>query len=206
MNRTFALGAFDVPALLAVVLLAFLAAGVVAVLAWRVQQRTAVVGGAALATLMAGALFLAVTAPDPRRLPTWTLRASHGEDVALAAFAGKPVVLNLWATWCGPCLREMPLLQQAQAARPDLHFVFLNQGEPATKVRAYLSARGMRLRNVLLDERGAMGRLTGEKALPLTYFYDANGKLVDTHVGELSPERLQERLALLARPGAVSAR
>lgn len=205
MNRTFALGGLDVPALLAVVVLALGVAALAAVLARRLHQRTALVGGAALGTLLAGALVLAVTAPDPQRLPRWTLRAAHGEDVAMASFAGKPVVLNVWATWCGPCLREMPLLQEAQAVRPDVHFLFLNQGEPATRVRSYLSARGMRLRNVLLDERLAMGKLAGSRALPLTYFYDAQGRLVETHVGELSPERLQQRLALLARPATAGA-
>ena len=59
-------------------------------------------------------------------MPALSLPAPDGRSVALASFVGKPTVVNLWATWCPPCRREMPLLQQAQAAHPELNFVFVN--------------------------------------------------------------------------------
>src|SRR5699024_2017551 len=72
-------------------------------------------------------------------LPELALEDLSGETVLLTAFHGRPVVLNLWATWCPPCRREMPLLADAQAARPDLHFVFANQAEGPGTIRQYLS-------------------------------------------------------------------
>lgn len=104
------------------------------------------------------------------------------------------MVVNLWATWCAPCRREMPVLQQAQAARPEVHFVFLNQGESAERVLAFLGSQQLPLRNVLLDAHGQAGAQLGHRALPTTLFYDASGRLVDTRVGELSHATLAQRL------------
>ena len=110
-------------------------------------------------------------------------------------------MVNLWATWCPPCQREMPVLQKAQAARPDVHFVFVNQGESAQQVAAYLARSGLQLRNVLLDAKGDAGTALGHRALPTTLFFDAEGRLVDTRLGELSEASLAERLANLPPSG-----
>ena len=126
------------------------------------------------------------------------LLALDGRTVALDAFQGKPTVVNLWATWCPPCRREMPVLQQAQAARADINFVFLNQGESAAKVQAFLATQQLPLRNVLLDGRGEAAAQLGSRALPTTFFFDAGGRLVDTRVGELSHATLLQRLAAIS--------
>lgn len=152
----------------------------------------ATVAGVSLWTC--GALALLATQRGEARLPSLELRTPEGAAVELASYAGKPTVVNLWATWCPPCQREMPVLQQAQAARPDIHFVFLNQGEDAARVQRYLAASGLPLRNVLLDARGEAGAALGHRALPTTLFFDAKGRLVDTRVGELSQASLQQRL------------
>ena len=92
-----------------------------------------------LATLVA----LALPSNDDVRLQAMaqpTLPTLDGKAAALADFKGRPTVVNLWATWCPPCRNEMPVLQQAQAAHADLHFVFLNQGETADKVRGFVAA------------------------------------------------------------------
>ena len=169
--------------------------------AMRKPLAAAIVTGVAVWT--AGALLLDAAAPDGSRLPALELRSVEGNELALAAFAGKPTVVNLWATWCPPCLREMPVLQQAQAERTDVHFVFVNQGERANRVREFLASRQLNLRNVLVDEAGELGRLTGHRALPTTLFYDAQGRLVDTRVGELSHPTLAQRLAALTGARAV---
>jgi thiol-disulfide isomerase/thioredoxin len=57
-------------------------------------------------------------------LPSAELRQVDGRVVNLADFIGKPIVLNAWATWCGPCRREMPMLVEAARANPGVHFVF----------------------------------------------------------------------------------
>jgi thiol-disulfide isomerase/thioredoxin len=124
-----------------------------------------------------------------------TLSSLEGRSVSLADFAGKPTVVNLWATWCPPCRREMPALQQAQAANPDVNIVFVNQGEESPTIVAYLDRQGLALRNVLVDPQSSAGAALGHGGLPTTLFFDAQGRLAGTRIGELSQATLTQRLA-----------
>lgn len=153
--------------------------------------------GCGAALYAAGSVALALSAPANQPLPALTLATLQGQPVALQQFAGKPVVVNLWATWCPPCRREMPVLAAAQQRHPDVHFVFANQGESAQKVQAFLTGDGLALRNVLLDARGEVARHFGHRALPTTLFFDARGVLADVRIGEVSQATLTERLARL---------
>jgi thiol-disulfide isomerase/thioredoxin len=130
-------------------------------------------------------------------MPPLTLSSLQGQPVSLAGFAGKPTVVNLWATWCPPCQREMPVLQQAQAANPDVNVVFVNQGEEAPTIAAFLDRHGLALRHVLVDPQRRTGAALGHRALPTTLFFDAQGRLADTRIGELSQATLTQRLASL---------
>lgn len=114
-----------------------------------------------------------------------------------ALAAGKPVVLNLWASWCPPCLREMPLLQQAQQQYTGVRFLFANQGEDEVLVRQFFRSQPLRLQHVLLDPGGALGREYGSVALPTTLFFDARGRLQTVHLGELSEATLASKLQQL---------
>ncbi|MDP1532892.1 MAG: TlpA disulfide reductase family protein, partial [Rubrivivax sp.] len=127
-----------------------------------------------------------------------SLTSLEGRPMNLAEFKGKPTVVNLWATWCPPCVREMPVLHQAQMERPDVNFVFLSQGESADKVGSWLRARKLPLHNVLIDANKQAGAAFKEGALPTTLFFDAQGRLHSTRVGELSAATLSERLQGLA--------
>ncbi len=133
------------------------------------------------------------------RLPPLVMARLEGGSMALAASAGKPVVLNLWASWCGPCRREMPVLRQAQLDHPHITFIYVNQGESAPTIRAYLARANVRLDNVVLDNDMLAARALGSRALPSTYFFDRKGVLVAQRIGELSAATLAERLALAAR-------
>lgn len=141
------------------------------------------------------ASFLVASTAVP--LPALTLSSLEGRSVSLAGFAGKPTVVNLWATWCPPCQREMPVLEQAQAANPDVNIVFVSQGEDSHTVAAFLDRHGLTLRNVLLDPQRRTGAALGHRALPTTLFFDAHGRLADTRIGELSQATLTQRLASL---------
>lgn len=115
---------------------------------------------------------------------------------------GRPLVVNLWATWCPPCRREMPVLAAAQLQVPGVNFVFANQGEYAVTVQKYLAASQLSLANVLLDPGKKLGQQLGSMALPTTLFYDASGRLVDTHLGALSSASLASKLEKLQAPSS----
>lgn len=121
----------------------------------------------------------------------------QGQAGPLQQYQGRPLVLNLWATWCGPCRREMPVLAHAQQAHPQIQFAFVNQGETAEDVQAFLSNATLALDNVLLDEASDTSALLGVKAYPATLFFDAQGRLQELHVGELTAAGLEHKLRRL---------
>ncbi|ARF87136.1 TlpA family protein disulfide reductase [Burkholderia cenocepacia] len=151
-------------------------AGIVAGLgAWGIAQGT-------LATLQRGA-------PPIAAMP---LQALDSTPVMPAGFVGKPVVVNLWATWCAPCRREMPILEQAQRDHPSITVLMLNQGENAHAVRAFLEQQSLRFDHVLLDPSLHAMHAYGSRGLPTTLFFNAKGELVESHMGELTAARLKD--------------
>ncbi len=139
------------------------------------------------------------------RLPGIALTTLGMQERSLASLAGKPVVLNLWASWCGPCQREMPTLERAQQRYPGVQFVFANQGESVETVQRYLALKGLALDHVLLDRHGQLARHFQQRALPTTFFFNADGTLVDTRTGELSDATLAQRLARWPEAAAAPA-
>lgn len=190
-------GGFSPWAMLAAALLVAVAHG------WRrtALRKPLVLGlaaGAIAWAAMSAALGNFSSPPAGPALPKVAVITLAGETTDLAALAkGKPLVLNLWASWCPPCRREMPVLAAAQQREPGLTFVFSNAGEDAETALRYLNAGGLNLANVVLDPRSELGRAVGSSGLPTTLFYDAQGQLVDTHLGELSAASLASKLALL---------
>lgn len=121
-----------------------------------------------------------------------------GEEIRPAGIRpGQPRVINLWATWCPPCVREMPVLEQAAERYPGVSFIFVNQGEGRARIRGFLEQHELELSNVLLDPGSDLGRRAGGQALPTTLFYNASGELIDTHVGALSRASLRSALEAL---------
>ncbi|HLR81803.1 MAG TPA: TlpA disulfide reductase family protein [Paenalcaligenes sp.] len=118
------------------------------------------------------------------------------ENTVLSAdqYHGKPTVINLWATWCPPCRREMPVLQQAQQRYKDVNFVFINQGERPDQIEKFLEEQGLELQNLWLDEYGLSGQAIDSKGLPSTLFLDGQGRIVNARLGELSAASLQSHL------------
>ena len=158
--------------------------------------------------LFSGALFWLLTSwashlyEQGTRLPSLTLNDARGQPVALESHRGRPLVINLWATWCPPCRREMPVLQQAQHEYPDVTFLFVNQGETPQIVTNFLATTGLNLSHVLFDAGGKLATQVGSMALPTTLFYDADGRLVGSHLGELSRASLHHALQSFADDAA----
>ena len=182
-------------------------AAALAIAAWRCRRPAmaamrrplaiSVASGALAWGVMSAGISLAYD--KPTALPAVALQTLAGAPTTLAALAGgKPMVVNLWASWCPPCRREMPVLAAAQQARADIVFVYANQREDAAAAGAFLDRSGVTLRNVVLDSEAALGKAAGSSALPTTLFYDARGRLVDTHLGELSDASLASKLQKIA--------
>lgn len=174
---------------------------------WRLRQRRALREPFAAAMLAGAMAWLVSGAPallgmkQDKQLPALVLHTLGGKPVGLDTIAqGKPMVVNLWATWCPPCRREMPVFADAQRRERDIVFAFANQGEEEGAVRAYLDGGGLHLSNVLIDRARSVGKAVGSTAYPTTLFYDGSGRLIEAHLGPLSAATLAARLDKLRPP------
>ena len=179
-------------------------AGVVAAMAWLFwKNRKVHLGFIAIfiitvtAVMGTGQLLLQKVQQQYQQYPQVTLTDLQQNPIQLQQFKGKATVINLWASWCPPCHREMPVLAAAQQRETDIQFVLINQGEDATQVQNYLSENQLVMHNVLLDSQGQTAQATGMYGLPSTLFYNANGELVDSHMGEISHAVLAQKLQQL---------
>ncbi|MCF3932940.1 TlpA family protein disulfide reductase [Acuticoccus sp. M5D2P5] len=157
--------------------------------------------GAAVAVLVGlsvWAVTVRLVAPPPIAMPHAPLETLGGETFRLAARTGRPMVVNLWATWCPPCQREMPLLTETAAARDDIAFVIANQGEGGATVRRYLEKSGLSADHIALDRAMSLARHYGVPGYPATLFLAPDGTLAFSHFGEISPESLATALDRLS--------
>lgn len=170
-----------------------------AVLAWHAGRRAALrtplaaAGALALALWAAGSTALGLHRQLP--VPDLALVDLDGRMARLPELAaGRPLVLNLWASWCAPCRVELPALAAAQAAHPAVRFVYLNQGEEAATVQRFLAGLPFTLDGVWLDRRAAAGTAVGSEGLPTTLIFDTDGRLVERHFGVISEGALRRHL------------
>ncbi len=102
-----------------------------------------------------------------------------GEPASIADFRGKPVLLNLWATWCGPCVVEMPSLDALAAREPGVQVLALSQDMNGhQKVDAFFAQREFKKLEPYIDAELSMMSALGISTLPTTILYDANGREV----------------------------
>lgn len=134
-----------------------------------------------LASLMIVSLQQSLTLPD--------ISLTRIEDQSSTTFSehlGKPLVINLWATWCPPCRREMPMFEKAQQQFPEVTILMVNQGEDSDAIARFLKQQGLDINNILLDPHSRSMRELGANALPTTLFFDAEGSMQHAHMGELT--------------------
>lgn len=157
------------------------------------KGRGAILRPLLIAAALTAVTHQAITAALPRPqmlLPVMELLALDGSPVQLAG-QGRVTVVNLWATWCPPCRREMPMMTALAAEMPEVAFIFANQGESAERIFAFLAAENLPLEGMLRDPRGhLMGRLRA-MGLPSTLVFDAKGALVAAQTGEISGSALR---------------
>jgi len=126
-----------------------------------------------------------VEAPEiGKAAPSFQLIDIAGNSVSLSDFQGEPVLLNFWATWCGPCRMEMPYIQEVYDERSESGLVMLaiNIGESLTTVEEFM--RGYNLSfPVLLDMEGNVAERYNIRGIPITYFIDGDGIIRDIQIG-----------------------
>ena len=173
---------------------ALVAVPVAAVYGWKQPQnrrglQLAIGVGLTSAALTVAAL--QVLRPATAPLPDTTLFTLQGEPVPLDQItAGQLSLINLWATWCPPCRREMPVLQAAQSRYPALRILLANQGEKPAPVRRYLTEQALQFDFLMLDPRTSLSQHAGNSGLPLTLLVDAEGNELARHFGALSAASL----------------
>lgn len=178
--------------------------GLVTLLAAAGTAATGVAGVVGIARVAGVAGVAAATAQEPVPLPAspgegrapggeradydWTVRTLEGEAVSLERYRGRPLFLNLWATWCAPCVAELASIE-ALASRPEVAgvaFLLVSPEEPEVVDRF---RRRLGLSLPVLIEGTRMPRAWGLRALPTTWIVDAEGRVALRHRGAADWDR-----------------
>jgi len=143
-------------------------------------------GGIALAQSASGGF--GRIQPRDDAVPAFGFVAEDGTALDQGFLAGRPAVLNFWATWCAPCVEEMPALDRLAAAleRPGIRVLALSQDRGgAAVVRGFYERTGVKRLGIWLDPRGAASRAFGARGLPTTVLVSAGGRIVGWAEGAL---------------------
>jgi thiol-disulfide isomerase/thioredoxin len=132
----------------------------------------------------------------------FTLKDMNGVDVKLASFKGKPIIVNFWATWCGPCRAEIPSLVELQtqygAEGKDIVILGISVDDPIEKLKPYAAQMKMNypvlVGNGRDDVQDAFGPLWG---IPVTVFIDREGRIAKKHSGIASKEQFEQEIKAL---------
>lgn len=141
---------------------------------------------------------------EPMMAPDFIVLDREGEEVSLSDFIGKPVILNFWASWCGPCKSEMPEFEAAyQKYREEIQFMMVNltdgSRETVETAAEYIAGEGYTF-PVFFDTESDAAISYGATSIPVTYFVDAEGHLVAYGSGALSGEILQSGMEMILPP------
>lgn len=167
------------------------------------KRRSALLWGLALAIL--ATVILLVNQPEPKetaaskgrgsavgeKLPDFTVTCLDGSRFTLSEHRGKTVVINLWATWCGPCVKELGGFDRLQRAHPDEVTVLALHSEMVTEdVAAFLTAFDYEIPFAVDPDGRLIAALGGSEVLPQTLIVDPDGIVVYNKIGSLDEAAL----------------
>ena len=118
--------------------------------------------------------------------PAVTFNDPSGKATSLKAFANRPTLVNLWASWCAPCVKELPTLDRlARSKGGTLNVVAINQDDaPHASVEAFLRKHGVTSLASYQDPKMSLSGALGAEVLPTSVLYDSNGKEIWRYVGD----------------------
>jgi thiol-disulfide isomerase/thioredoxin len=120
----------------------------------------------------------------PANVPAVVFSDAAGKPVALTSLKGRYVLLNLWATWCAPCVKELPELAQLKTAMPQVQIVAVNVGrDNSAQTAAFLATHGAGGLTAFVDSNAALLRTFSAQGLPLSILIDRNGKEIARAIG-----------------------
>ena len=124
------------------------------------------------------------------RWPSVIVADSSGTEINSGDLLnGNRLVVSLWSTWCVPCRRELPQLQQFAVEHQDVSVVAVNLGDKLDSVAAYADEIGLTM-PVVIDSEGRISSALGVTSVPSTIVIDSHGKVIATHVGEITANEL----------------
>jgi thiol-disulfide isomerase/thioredoxin len=124
------------------------------------------------------------------RWPSVSVIDSSGAEINTDdLLTGNTLVVSLWSTWCVPCRRELPQLQEFAAEHHDVSVVAVNLGDKLDSVAAYAQEIGLTM-PVVIDTEGRISSALGVTSVPSTLMINSHGKVIATHVGEITADEL----------------
>jgi len=164
----------------AITLIAFVAAPMLAVNATTAPAR------AAEAPAFSGTTRPFIHLKEPRAVPLEPFTDAQGKPVTLDRYKGKVLLVNFWATWCGPCVHEMPTLDRLQKTLGGKHFAVLTVSldrKGIEKVAPFWKEQGYKHLPILLDSRWKSARKLGVTSLPATFVLDHKHRIIGYLIG-----------------------
>jgi thiol-disulfide isomerase/thioredoxin len=137
---------------------------------------------------------LAIAPADGKPLPDVELTTFDGQPFSFGQLAGTPAVINFWASYCAPCVKEMPAIESVHQAMGDkVAIVGVNNQDPESKADDLARQTGVTY-TLVRDPKGDAFFDLGLSVMPTTVFVDANGRIVATEFGEMTQSELTEKI------------